>query len=189
MPDTPSPAAEQGRLAKLAAAPLTLILGEERYELAPLNLRQWAQLKRFAQERAIEEFGRLERAMIKVGASAEALERFRARSLIAFEHPLETWPSDDHEVRIERVLLSLKPGHPDITREKVEQLLDAEVNRQRITQDLDELAGLEARLKNSRRARGENPPAAPRATRKASGSTSSRPSARPTAGRPARSAT
>jgi hypothetical protein len=175
------PAPQQGRLAKLTAAPLTIELDGERFELAPLTLRQWAQLKRFAQERAAEELCRGEAILSKAGASKDFLDRFRARAIMVLEHPLDAWPADDHEVRVERVLMSLRPAHPDITREKVEALLDAEVNRLKVERDLAELASMEAGLKNARRARRRA--RAGTATPRPSGSTSSRASATGMTGR------
>ena len=188
MPDPKRPAAEQGRLAKLTAAALTDELSGQRFELSPICLREWAQLKRFAQGKAVEEFCRLEQAMIAAGASKDALDQLRVRALFAIDHPLETFPADLQEVKVERVYLSLRPKQPDITREKVEQLLEDEIARERVQRDLEELAATEARIKNGSRARGKRPARRPRrATPKPSGSTPSSSSPNSTTGRPAKS--
>ncbi len=187
MPDTPR--AEQGRLAKLTAAPLTVELGGQRFEVAPLTLRQWAQLKRFAQEIAVAEFCRLEAKMIASGASPAMLDRFRNRALLAIDHPLESWPADDHEVSVERVILSLQAARPQTTREEVERILDEEVARTRIAASIAELAAMEARIKNGPRARSRAKAAKPTPAPKPSGSPSSKPSQNSTTGRRSKSAT
>ncbi len=185
----PLPAAEQGRLAKLTAAPLTIELDGQRYEIAPLTLRQWAQLKRFAQGCAIEEISRQELAFAKAGAPEKLVERFRNRAFLAIEHPMESWPADLYEVGLERAFLSLHAVRPQTTREEVERLLDDEVNRARIAAGIAELAAMEARLKNGQRARGGAKAASRQRTPKPSGSPSSRRSPNSTTGCPSKSAT
>jgi hypothetical protein len=150
MPNGPPPdPAADGRLAKLSAAPAHVEHEGVSYTIAPLDLADIAQLKRFVRAYVISEAADLRGIIREAKGPPEHFAELDAEREAALARPLRSSFADDDLCVVEMFRLMLAHSKPDITRAQTEKILREGKIKEQLLAAASDLMAQEQALKNS----------------------------------------